>query len=155
MLTEKKKQIRSQILEYFRKVAREENQKIQGNVDFETLLDKDEGKKRVLVTMPESIGDIFLVTSLFESIRKRYPSPEWVFYFACNNNPAYIEILDGNPYIDKVIPYIPQLDNFAITEGAGAYSGLFQVAYTPHFSTQRMVNYVHNSLDSLDINNKS
>ena len=59
------------------------------------------------IVMPERIGDVYLSTSLFPNIRKQYP--DYNIYYA--THPQYFEILDGNPYIHKCIPYHDQLAN--------------------------------------------
>ncbi len=138
---------RQTIDNYFRQVAAQENGKNQP-VDFGETLDKND-KKRVLCVLPESIGDIVLATSLFKSIRERYPRPEWTFYFA--TKPEYFELLDGNPYLDKVIPYLPQMDNLVAMEGQGGHKGYFDVVYPIHAGTQRFLNYLHNGTDKHDL----
>ena len=138
-----KAQKKQQMVQYMRQVALQENQKSQ-QIDFGESLDKD-GKKRVLVIMPESIGDIFIVTSLFESIRARYPREEWNFYFACK--PEYFEIVDGNPFLDYTIAYIPQMDNHLWLTGQGSHNGYFEVVYMPYVLSQRFIGYVNNGVD--------
>lgn len=150
MLTEDKQQRRQQVIEYFRHVARQENSKHE-QIDFGETLDKND-KNRILVVLPESAGDIILATSLFKSIRERYPRPEWTFYFATKQE--YFELVDSNPYVDKLIPYIPQMDQLLWMEGSGGHKGYFTVVYPIHFGTQRLLNYVHNGSDmhGLDLN---
>jgi hypothetical protein len=138
---------RQEIENYFRGVAQQENQKNQ-KVNFESMLDEKD-KKRVLLVLPESIGDVFLSTALFESVRKRYPKPEWTFYFA--TKPEYFSLLDMNPYVDKVIPYIQQMDNLIWCEGQGGHKGYFDVAYLLHLGTQRILDYMHNQADKHDL----
>ena len=141
---------REDIEKYFRQTAANENQKNK-KTEFSGLLNKDD-KNRLLVILPESIGDIFLATSLFESLRKRYPRPEWTFYFACKQE--YFEILEGNPHVDKLLDYIPQMDNLVWLEGIGGHKGFFDVAYPIHFSTQRLLSYPHNGVDKIDLDIK-
>jgi hypothetical protein len=138
---------REDIERYFRNEALKENQKNK-KIDFSELLDKDD-QKRLLVILPESIGDIFLATSLFESIRDRYPRPEWKFYFSCKQE--YFEILEGNPHIDKLLNYVPQMDNLVWLEGIGDNKGYFDVVYPIHFPTQRLLSYLHNGIDKIDL----
>jgi len=59
---------RSQIVDYFRKVARSHNEK-HFPVKLEDLLDKDDKGKRIAYVMPESAVDVFLSTSLLKSIK--------------------------------------------------------------------------------------
>jgi glycosyltransferase involved in cell wall biosynthesis len=62
---------REQIENYFRSVALKENENNK-QIKFEDSLDSND-KGRVIYVMPESAGDVFLSTALFESIKNRYP----------------------------------------------------------------------------------
>lgn len=145
----KKGTTRETIENYFRRVAQQENQK-NTKVEFGDLLDKDDEGKRLLYVMPESIGDIYLSTSLFKSAKEMYP--DYNLYVAVK--PEYFSILDGNPYIHKVIQYIPQMDNLTWLEGQGDHKGFFEIAFLPFANTQRVLTYLHNAKDKLayDIN---
>lgn len=134
------------IIQHFRKVAVETIQKDrQKTFKFEDLLNPGD-KGRVLYVMPESLGDIFLSTALFKSIKNRYP--EWTFYVA--TKPEYKSILDGNPYVDKWIEYSPMMDSLIWLEGNNSHPGYFNVAYQPHLQTQRNINHTHNNEDIID-----
>ena len=137
---------REQLEAQFKAIATEDNRKLGQlqNKNFEDILDTTD-RKRLLVTMPQSIGDVFLITATFESLRERYPRPEWKFYFA--TDPAYFELLDSNPHIDKLIPFSPIMDNLLAMEGMGDQKGYFDVAYLAHASTQRFLDYVHGGID--------
>ena len=130
---------RDDIEKYFRQVALQENQK-SNNLDFEDLLDKTDKGKRILYVMPESIGDIFMSTALFKNIKSQYPNHN--IYVA--TKPEYFEILEGNPYIHKVIQYYPQMDQILWLEGQGDHEGYFEIAFLPHIGTQRFLDYLHN-----------
>lgn len=140
---------REDIERFFRKTAVEKGGGT-NLIKFDDLLRKDD-KKRVLYVMPRSIGDIFLSTSLFESIRNRYPRPEWTFYVAVEKVYKDKGILEGNPYVDEVIDYIPQMNDIHWLEGAGAHKGFFDVAYLPHATTQLIQTYQHRGIDKDDI----
>ena len=130
---------RQDIENYFRNVAAQENQKNK-KIEFEDLLDKDDKGKRILYVMPESIGDIYMSTALFENIKKQYP--EHNLYVSVK--PEYFEILQGNPYIHKLLQYTPQMDQLLWLEGAGDHNGYFEIAFLPYGGTQRFLDYVHN-----------
>ena len=136
---------RSQIEDYFRKVARDHNQKY-FPVKIEDFLDEEDKGKRIAYVMPESAVDVFLSTALLKSINLKYP--EYNLYFV--TKPEYYHILDGNEYIHKVIPYNPQFDNTIYLEGTSSHEGYFEMAFTPHLTTQRLNNYVHNEKDKID-----
>jgi len=141
---------RSDIENYFRQVAEKDNASQVKPKEFSELLDSDDEGKRLLYCMPESIGDVYLSTSLFESIKETYP--EYNLYVATKKE--NFEILDGNPYVHKVIEYVPQMDNLFWLEGIGGHKGYFQIAFLPHIGTQRMIDYVHNGLDKIAFDNK-
>ncbi len=135
---------RDDVLKYFKQVATKENEKNK-KIDFADLLDKDDEGKRILFSMPQSIGDIYLCTSLLKNMKEVYP--EYNIYFA--TKPEYFEILEGNPYLHKVIPYDKNLDNLAAMEGQANHKGFFEIAFLPFIGTQRMLNYMHNGKDKI------
>lgn len=135
---------RPDVENYFRQVAFKEIQK-ENNTSLEDLFDKedkDKKIKRLLLVQPQSAGDIFLVTALFESLRDKFNKNEWKFYFACE--PKFVDIVFGNPYIDKIIPYHPIMDNQIVMEGHGGHLGYVDICLNPYFSTQKLLNYTHN-----------
>ena len=137
---------RQDVENYFRNVALQENQKLQ----FEDFLDKDDYGKRILYVMPESIGDIYLSTALFENIKRQYPNHN--LYVAVK--PEYFDILKGNENIHRVISYTPQMDQILWLEGAGDHKGYFEVAFLPHIGTQRFLDYIHNGKTNIQFNIK-
>lgn len=142
---------RKNIETYFRQVAEKElndNKK----VDLEYLFDVsdlEKNIKRVLIIQPESLGDIFLLTSTFESLRNRYPKEQYKIYVA--TKPEYQDILNGNPFVDKWIPYLPVMDSAITMEGGMGQKGFCDIVYHPYFSTQRLLSYTHNGQDKIDL----
>jgi len=135
---------KSEVLDYFKEVAETENKK-NTKIEFGDLLgDNDEGK-RILIVMPQSIGDVYLCTSLLKNIKEVYP--EYNIYFATQEQ--YFEVLDGNPYIHKVLPYSQHMDALPSMEGQGEHKGYFEIAFLPFIGTQRMLNYMHNGKDKI------
>lgn len=138
-------QDRTAIEQYFREVAFKENQKNQQqNLSFESLLNPND-KGRVIVVQPESAGDIFLLTSVFRSIKERYP--DWALYVA--TKAEYKSILDGNQYVDRWLEYNPMMDNLVWLEGNSTHNGYFNVAYLPYVQTQKIFTSTHNGEDIL------
>ena len=135
---------RPQIEDYFRKVARDHNQK-HFPLKIEDFLDEDDAGKRIIYVMPDSPVDLFLSTALFKSIKQKYPN--YNLYLATKKENFHI--LDGNPHVHKVIAYSPQMDNTLYLEGISQHEGYFEIAFTPHL-TQRLNNYIHNSKDIID-----
>lgn len=136
---------RSQVEEYFRKVARDHNQ-THFPVKTEDFLDEDDEGKRIIYVMPESAVDVFLSTSLFKSLKEKYPD----YNLYVSTKPEYFSIIEGSEYVHKVIPYNPQFDNSLYLEGVGKQKGFFEIAFIPHLTTQRINNYIHNSKDIID-----
>jgi len=137
---------RPQIEEYFRQVAFKTIQDQKGGVKFEDFLNKED-KGRVIIVIPESSEDVYLATSLFESIKSKYP--DWALYVA--TKPLFRDILQGNPHVDKWIEYNPIMDNPLWLEGRAESKGYFDVAYLP---TQKVPSYLHNQKDKIDFNLK-
>jgi glycosyltransferase involved in cell wall biosynthesis len=138
---------REEVLNYFKKVANDETQKEQ-IPSFEDLLDKKDKGRRIAIVLPSAQKDVFLFSSLLPSIKKLYQ--DYNIYFI--TKPEYHEILDGNPYIHKILPYGDQLDDMFTMEGRGDHEGYFEVAYFPHTTTQKFITYVHNCKDKTDFN---
>lgn len=135
---------REDVLKYFRSVAEKENRENK-KVDLADLLDEDDKGKRLLIVMPERIGDVYLTTSLLPNIKKQYKNLN--IYFA--TRPQYFEVLDGNPYVHKCIPYHDSLANLPLMEGQGDHEGYFEIAFIPFLGTQRIVNFPHNGKDKI------
>jgi glycosyltransferase involved in cell wall biosynthesis len=132
------------VLEYFRNVAIKENQTIQKQ-DFADLLDKDDEGKRICFVLPQAIGDLFMTTSLFLSLKEQYPDHN--LYVA--TDPGNFEVMEGNPHVHKLIPYMPQMENLLWLEGNGNHKGYFEIAFLPHVGTQKMFDYQHNGVDKI------
>jgi glycosyltransferase involved in cell wall biosynthesis len=140
---------KEQIENYFRQVATEDLSK-NNPINFEDLLDQDDIGKRALIVIPESIGDVFMITSLFESFKEVYPN----YNLYISTKQEYFDILNANPHVHKVIPYVPQMDNLMWLEGAGDHKGFFEIAFLPHIGTQRILNYLHNGKDIIQFDIK-
>jgi len=141
---------RQDIENYFKQVAWQENQKNK-KIKFEDFLNKDDSGRRILYVIPEDENDVFLSTSLFSSIKKNYPNH--VLYVA--TKPEYFEVLDGNPYVDKVIPFMPQMENQIWCEGNKYSPGYFDIAFIPYVGTQKVLTYLHNGKDKIEFDIKN
>lgn len=138
---------REHVLNYFKKVAIDTN-KQDKKVEFQDLLDKEDEGRRIAVVLPQAYKDIFAMTSILPSIKRLYPDHN--IYFI--TQPDFFEVLDGNPFIHKIIPYNEQLDNLFTLEGRADNNGYFEVAYFPNIGTQKFVSYPHNCKDKIDFN---
>ncbi len=135
-----KNQLKNQLVNNFRQIAAQKNQEV-NPVDFKSLL-LDNGKKQFLLVCPESAGDILYATSLLKSLRESYKSEEWNIYFGCK--PEFFELLDLNPYIDKVLPYQPFMDSELNCLGTGTNKGMFDGFSFLTVDSQRFLSYLGN-----------
>lgn len=129
---------RHQIYEFFIKTAMEENNKAR-KINFKDMLDEN-GKKRALFLIKESLGDCLITTQLFESFHQQYPNTD--LYVACD--PKFSEIFEGNPLIYKLLPYQQFMENEMLIMGAGQKieDRLFDYFFHPAIGTQRLLNYL-------------
>tara|TARA_R100000808_G_C2148891_1_gene157116 strand:+ start:545 stop:2458 length:1914 start_codon:yes stop_codon:yes gene_type:complete len=141
---------REHIESYFRQVAANSSEK-DVMTNFESLLGEDDAGKRIIYVMPESAEDVFLSTSLFESIKDLYP--EHNLYVA--TQPRYFPILSANPHVYKTLPYSKQMESFSFLEGSGEDMGYFEIAFMPFVNTQRHPCYSHNGKDKLGLQLKN
>ena len=138
---------RQQIEEYFRQVASKEiNESSEKKISIENFLEKN-SKKKLLYVMPESLGDCFLSTAIFPSLRKMYDEENWDLYVS--SKAEYKDVFAGNKNITKWIPYGNQMDNQLLMEGMGRHKGWFDICFTPYVSTQRIIDYTHNGINKL------
>lgn len=134
---------RGAVFQYIQKVALEKNSEINSRQrSIEEFFD-GEDEKRIAVVMPESAGDVLIVNSLLENLKKTYP--EYNIYFI--TKPAFYPMVDDNPAIKTLIPYQDGMDNLLLLEGRGEYKGLFDMAFIPHVGSQKFLNYMHNGKD--------
>lgn len=137
---------RKKIENYFRQVAVKETEEKKIK-NFEDILGIDDKNKRILYVIPEDEKDVFVSTSIFPSIKELYP--EYNLYVA--TKPEYFDILINNPYIYKVINYIPEMNNLFWLEGEGEHEGYFEVAFVPHLSSIINKDYVHNGKTKIQL----
>ena len=161
---------RVDIEKFFRNTAKKE---IDSSKDFMDIFSEEEKKdKKILYVIPESAGDVYMATSLFESISIQYP--DYKLYVAVK--PAYAGIVQGSPYVHRVIDYDPRMENTHLIEGHGSRSthadlmtldflsegadcdfheGYFDILFLTHTSTQRLICYSHNGLDKIALDLKA
>lgn len=140
-------QLKDVILESEKKKKKEEEKKEESKKDesvkLEDLLGDESPDDRILVSMPRSAGDVLMVNSLIENLKDLYPDKK---IYVATNEPFYAMIED-NPSVFKVLPYLSSFESNALTEGVGDNYGLFKIAFTPNITTQRSANYMHNGAD--------
>ena len=140
---------RDQIENYFRHVAQKDvNEKsIATNKNPIDNFIVENSKKKLLYVIPKSIGDCFLSTAVISSLRKIYDFENWDLYVS--SEPKFKSIFDGNKNITNWIPYMPEMENHMLMEGIDGHNGWFDICFTPHISTQRSMNYIHNGVNKL------
>jgi len=136
---------RKSVEDYFRKVAQEHNEAV-FPVKLEDLIDKNDDGKRILFIMPGSDKDVFMSTSLFKSVKQKYP--KYNLYVA--TTPENFSLLWANEYVHKVIPYSASFDNVLSLEGVNEAPEHFVMAFAPYLTSQRYSNYIHNMKDIVD-----
>lgn len=105
------------------------------------------GNKKVLFVMPQSLGDCYLSTALFQSIKELYPDHDLYI----GTNPQYFSIFDGNPFVYKCIPYFNQMENEHFMTGQGTHKGFVDVVFNPHFGTQQKYDYISKNKFAFDL----
>lgn len=141
-------QPRVEVETFFRQTAQADI--IKKNAEnLENDLGPEDASRRVLITIPESLGDCILVSALLKDARELYHDK--VIYVA--TKPEYFDVFTPliNKYIDKVIIYRNQFDDNYHLTGAAGHKKIFQVMLSPHFATQRMISYLNNADDKSKI----
>jgi glycosyltransferase involved in cell wall biosynthesis len=136
---------RQQVDQYFRKVAVEENEKIkqqsqnQNTVTLESLFPRIEGKKNVILTLKESLGDHIILTGLLPAVYEKYPLESHTIYLCCD--PKFFEVHEGNTNI-KLVPYNSIMDSELYMIGSGQEKGVADYYHNIGSSTQKFLNYL-------------
>lgn len=127
---------RDSVLDYFRKVAIQENNAVQKVVDFYDVI-KNDGNKKALFVLKESEEDIILATSLFESFKEL--NPDFDLFFACDKK--YHDLISSNPYVYKVLDYTTEMENENLMIASSKSEPYFDYYCNLGILTQRHVNY--------------
>jgi hypothetical protein len=137
-----KEATRDGVLNYFKGIASKENAEIVNKVDFEDLLDGDQGS-RLAVVIPQSAGDVLMINSLMGNLKSLYPSHD-IYVLS---QAAFHPLIEDNPDVYKVLQYQEGIDDLLALEGRGSHKGYFDLAFLPHVGTQKIFNYQHNGKD--------
>ncbi|MAF25104.1 hypothetical protein CL634_05965 [bacterium] len=152
---------RENVETFFRETAKKDLKEVES---IDDLWDKEEEGKKILYVIPESAGDVFLATGLFDSLKEQYP--DYKLYVA--TRPQFVSIMEGNPHVHKVIEYDPRMETIHLMEGWGSrptedivyvegipqrdvsnHEGYFDICFLSHVNTQRISCYTHNGLDKI------
>lgn len=110
------------------------------SLDLNDLLDDGQ---RIAIVIPGSGKDVLLINSLISNLKKLHPNFD-IYVFT---KPEFFDYIEDNPEVYKTLPYSTQIDNPYFLEGRGNHQGFFDMAFFPHYGTQKFYNYIHNGLD--------
>lgn len=91
--------------------------------------------KRFLVIRFSSIGDIILTTPVVRCIKKQMPDAEVHFL----TKPQFAGLLNGNPYVDKVLTLKPKLLDTVKDVRAGGYACIIDLHHNLRTSVIKML----------------
>lgn len=116
-----------------------DSKKTQSVEDF--IVDKN--NKKLLYVIPESLDYCFASLAVIEELKKVYP--KYDFYISCDIN--HSDVFSHLKFIQNIIPYHPDMDNFSSIEGSGDNKGIFDIVFHPSAMTDKFVSYHHNGED--------
>lgn len=134
---------KEQVLNYFRNIAIQENNK-QKTIELKDLFE-DTGRKKGLIVLRKSIGDAFMLTSLFKSFHEQYPEHD--LYIATSKE--CVDVFIGNPYVYKVLDYQPVFEHELAFVGQGGNEKIVDVYMYPAIASQKHYNYLSNNNPAL------
>ena len=136
---------RSDVLNYFRKVALSENQNSFLDEMLSSLKENKDSKKIAFI-QPNGVEEIIIATSLVTSIKKNYP--DYDIYFFTRNE--YFDLINSHPDVKKVLNYFNKMDDPLFFEGKGANNKYFDIVFAPYLSINN--NYFRNAEDIIQYN---
>jgi glycosyltransferase involved in cell wall biosynthesis len=137
---------RDAVLDFFCKVARQHNGKINKSALLKEV-DADPSPK-IAYVMPESDEDVLISSSIISSLAKLHPNHHIYFF----TNPQYFDLIDCHPDVFKVLPFFAELEDTLTLEGKADKKGVFDMVYTPYFETKRALTYTKNNKDIIEYN---
>ena len=138
----KKGGTRQDILDYFKKVAKKENDEIGGS-NFEDLLDDEGSDNRIAIVCEHNARDALIVNSFLENIQEQYPDDK-IYVIT---DPKFFSLIEDNPYCHKLLPYVKQMESPYALEGRADHEGYFKIAFYPGSTTDRFQSFTHNCKD--------
>ena len=136
---------RSDVLNYFRKVALSENQNSFLDEMLSSLKENKDSKKIAFI-QPNGVEEIIIATSLVTSIKKIYPNYD-IYFFTRNE---YFDLINSHPDVKKVLNYFNKMDDPLFFEGKGANNKYFDIVFAPYLSINN--NYFRNAEDIIQYN---
>ena len=136
---------RSDVLNYFRKVALSENQNSFLDEMLSSLKENKDSKKIAFI-QPNGVEEIIIATSLVTSIKKIYPNYD-IYFFTKNE---YFDLINSHPDVKKVLNYFNKMDDPLFFEGKGSNNKYFDIVFAPYLSINN--NYFRNAEDIIQYN---
>ena len=136
---------RSDVLNYFRKVALSENQNSFLDEMLSSLKENKDSKKIAFI-QPNGVEEIIIATSLVTSIKKIYPNYD-IYFFTRNE---YFDLINSHPDVKKVLNYFNKMDDPLFFEGKGSNNKYFDIVFAPYLSINN--NYFRNAEDIIQYN---
>lgn len=133
---------RNDVLNYFRKIALNENQNT-FLLEMLESLKENKNTKKIAFIQPDGAEEIIISTSLIPSIKKLYPQHDIYFF----TKSEYFDIVNSHPDIKKVLNYFNKMDDPLFFEGKGGNTKYFDIVYAPYLSINN--NYFRNAEDIL------
>lgn len=137
---------RPEVLNFFRKTALNENNKI----NFSKMLGEiknAKNPKKIAFIQPDNAEEVLITSSLLPSIKKQYPEHDIYFF----TKPEHFDLINANPNVYKTLQYFPKMDNPLFFEGKGNSEKYFDIVFAPHLSI-RNNNFTRNSQDVIQYN---
>jgi glycosyltransferase involved in cell wall biosynthesis len=136
---------RSDVLNYFRKIALSENQNSFLDEMLSSLKENKDSKKIAFI-QPNGVEEIIIATSLVTSIKKIYPNYD-IYFFTRNE---YFDLINSHPDVKKVLNYFNKMDDPLFFEGKGSNNKYFDIVFAPYLSINN--NYFRNAEDIIQYN---
>lgn len=136
---------RSDVLNYFRKVAITENQNSFLSEMLESLKENSNSKKIAFV-QPEGAEEVIIASSLVTSIKNLYPNHDIYFF----TKSEYFDLINSHPHVKKTLNYFNKMDDPLFFEGKGNQNKYFDMVFAPYLSINN--NYFRNAEDIIEYN---
>ena len=143
----KKGGARSEILQYFKKVAKKENADIEG-LNFEDLLGDEGNNKRIAVVCEQNSRDAIMVNSFLGNLQDLYPDDK-IYVIT---DPKYFTLIEDNPNCHKLIAFTKEMGSPYALEGRADHEGYFKIAFYPGATTDKFQSFTHNGEDKNTFN---
>lgn len=135
-------QSKKQIYDFFIDLARKDNSSKQTeiNISLEDIFPRIEGKKNVLLVLPQSFGDHVILAGLLPKVYEKYPLETHQIFLAAD--PKYWDVHQGNENI-KLVIFHPAMDMEMVMIGAGGNGPIDHYVNIP-VASQKVLNYLTN-----------